>query len=282
MLLLLSEQAVFLAPEHSMVLISHIFFFHSFSPAWAGMINGALWTMGVLMQFYLLSYFIYKLQKKNALFPIALCLLSVGIKYVVYHYILPYSGNVDPWLYFIYGRQIYSALDNFIIGMIYAQSVKKASRSLHSLIIILTSAAAILYLWAAIGFRQKIYMDNGISYTWHFICAIICGAIIYAAYLLPVLKYPVYTIKFLSQMAKYNYGIYLWHLPITNSVLKYSVWAKNLPYGFIVILLTAFSFVAGYISTKANSFALHDGSINTPKNRKGNCSVDKIRTDPEG
>jgi len=262
-LLVLTEQAVFLAPEHSMVLISHVFFFHSFSPSWAGMINGALWTMGVMMQFYILAYFIYKLQKHNLLFSAVICLLSVGIKFALYHYMLPSSGNTEPVLYFVYGRQIYSALDNFVIGMISAQLAKRKTPPLHVLAIILILAGTTLYLWSSAGLKRGIYTDTVMAYMWHFICAGICGAIIYAACLLPLLSHPSPVVKFLHWVAKYSYGIYLWHLPIANAVLNHSAWIKNLPYILVIVILTTFSLAAGFMSAAANKWTLPGGKYRT-------------------
>lgn len=254
-LLVLTDSAVYINPAYIMQIISHALFFHSLSPSWSGTINGVLWTMGVLMQFYILSFFIFKLQKKSICFPILLCIVSLFIKASIYHYILPNSENSNPIIYFVYGRQIYSALDNFIVGMLaaYFMNKKKINSDLISGIIFLVSVVVLLY-WAYKGYKTGIYYDTFFSYIWHFISAILCSVMIYSACMIKQITNRL--VIPLHWVARNNYGIYLWHLVITRKVLEFSQWAVSLNYFAFSVLIMCLSFIFGYISTKLDKVFL--------------------------
>ena len=228
-LLVLTENAIYIDPKYIMQYISHLFFLHSLTPQWSGAINGVLWTMGVLMQFYVLSFFIFKLQKRSFIFPVLMCFGSLLIKWGLYHFILPHFMLNSPNMYFIFGRQIYSALDNFIIGMLVAAGLKKYQvKNKYILWTIFFASITALIYWANKGYMTGIYYDTILSYTWHLVCAFLCGIMVYVLCMAKEMD-SIVTRPFLY-VSKYNYGFYLWHLVIAQKLVSFSGWAGTLEY----------------------------------------------------
>ena len=59
-MLLFGGATVYLSTEHMPNIASHLVFAHNLFPAHHGAINGVLWTMGVIVQFYLIAIILYK------------------------------------------------------------------------------------------------------------------------------------------------------------------------------------------------------------------------------
>ena len=98
-------------------ILAYYTFTENFSPVTHGSINGALWTMGVIFQFYLVAPFLYKAVRKNWLVSaIVSIVFTVICRFAVVRY-LHNSGISDNSVYFVYERQVFSALDNFVLGM---------------------------------------------------------------------------------------------------------------------------------------------------------------------
>lgn len=97
----------------------HLFAYYTFtenlSPVTHGSINGALWTMGVIFQFYLIAPLLYRAVKKNWLISsIAAILFTVFCRILIVRY-LRAGGISDTSIYFVYERQVFSSLDNFVL-----------------------------------------------------------------------------------------------------------------------------------------------------------------------
>ena len=97
-------------------ILAYYTFTENFSPVTHGSINGALWTMGVIFQFYLIAPFLYKAVRKNWIetaivtivftdistipgFRITLYILYTSVRYSLrwiiscWEWLLPLSGN---------------------------------------------------------------------------------------------------------------------------------------------------------------------------------------------
>ena len=98
-------------------LLAYYTFTENLSPVTHGSINGALWTMGVIFQFYLVAPLLYRAVQKNWLISsIAAILFTVFCRILIVRY-LRAGGISDTSIYFVYERQVFSSLDNFVLGM---------------------------------------------------------------------------------------------------------------------------------------------------------------------
>lgn len=249
-LLLFSGASAYLNRMHAANLVTHVLFLHSFVPSHAGAINGVLWTMSVTMLFYVAAYWLYKLQKKSIVFPLLFAAASIAVKFCLYHVILPARGITESSLYFVYGRQIYSALDNFIVGMLVAELIGKRKKTATGLGLGITFAAGVCVLgWAWFGFRKGLYQDHFVGYIWHFVCAVLSGGLLYGVCTMKQITG--FAVKPFHWVAKYSYGIYLWHLVLANTILANCTWAQALNYPVLALILTGLSCAVGYVSARA-------------------------------
>lgn len=216
-----------------------------------GSINGALWAMGTIVQFYLIAIWVYKAILKNWKVT---TIISIGItiasKFVIYNYLIQEPGPA----YFVYGRQVISALDNFVLGMIAAYLAKREKGKCKNIIgiicalIFCTIAICICAVWFM---DSGIYQKNYIGYAGHSLVACLLAGIILGVALLP--EIPIWIDKCVSFLAKNQYGMYLWHMPIVMllhnnspffiSLLKESFLLFTIGILVIVILI-------GYFSTR--------------------------------
>lgn len=114
-------------------LISHGLFIHNLFPGHLISINGVLWTMGNIVQFYFVAYLLYKIVKKNpVLFWIGSVIFTIVVKGVVYAFVAPVVFPDGSQLFFL-GRQLLPALDNFTTGMFTAYLVSKINGKTNSL-----------------------------------------------------------------------------------------------------------------------------------------------------
>ena len=116
-------------------ILAYYTFTENFSPVTHGSINGALWTMGVIFQFYLIAPFLYKAVRKNWLVSaIVSIVFTVICRFAVVRY-LHNSGISDNSVYFVYERQVFSALDNFVLGMAAAAFWKQTGNRMQDLLL---------------------------------------------------------------------------------------------------------------------------------------------------
>lgn len=237
-------------------IVAYATFTQNFFVETHGSINGALWTMATIFQFYLIAIFLYrKIQKNCLLSGIAALAVSVLGKFVMYHYVIP-GLQLGDYAYFVYGRGIVTAIDNFVFGMIAAKIVlkiwehgidhKKMVVGLVGVCISLTGLLAFSY-WFYI---KGIYADTVTGYVAHSILAALWGCIIICLSLLPQLEWRI--LKPFEFVAKYQYGIYLWHLPVIKNLYNGSPLFQNLiARGFVWFALGVLIIVIpmGYFST---------------------------------
>lgn len=222
--LFFSNNAVFLSKNGIMDILLHSLFIHNILPSTSGSINGVLWTMALIAQFYIVAIPIYKLCVKSKVFvPILSIIITVAIKFVLFHYIMPnFEGNLSFW----FSRQLFiSVLDNFILGMYTAKMISKCkdrengkqSRYIIGTII----SVLILYFVSRIGLAKGIHTDNLSGYTWH---SLITLCISFGVYCFANIKlsYKGFLTKILLWLSKYEYGIYIVHLILIQSLLAYS------------------------------------------------------------
>ena len=221
-----------------------------------GSINGALWSMATIVQFYLVAIFLYRMVEKNwVLAGGSSILISVLCKFLLYHYLIP-ALQLDGAAYFVYGRQLFMALDNFVLGMVAAKVIlqfwdKELTRKMVVGGIFVTVFSFIALIILAYEFSKSgIYMDKPVGYIAHSVLALFIAVLMIGVSMLPqldgVLMRPV------SFVAKYQYGMYIWHLPVMGGLYKNSpLFQTLLAEGFIPFIIAELFVVIimGYFSS---------------------------------
>lgn len=252
--LFFTANATFLDRVHLKDVLYHIFFIHNFVPSFHGQINGVLWTMGIIMQFYLIAIPLYKLIKK---WPHVMVVLSVVItvtsKFLIFVYMLNHGSNNA--YYFIAGRQLLTALDNFVIGMYVASIAPKLKgKSQICGYAVALGAIVMMYFICDCGLKNGINTPNPSGVIWHSLVAIATGVLLVG---LSVLRNrercKIY--QFFLWIAKYEFGIYLWHLVLIRNLIEASGFiVKLIELGhtwLIYAILTVLSVITGVVMETA-------------------------------
>ena len=255
-LLLCTPASAYVNGMHLFNLIVHFFLVHNLFVSTSGAINGVLWTLGVTFQFYLFAILFFRLLRKNRYLFLGVSIaFTIFSKYIMYHYFIP---NIPPndFNYFIFGRQLYTSLDNFIIGMFVADALNRpAVKKRPGIFYILLFASTVLaiYLcpfWITTASRQ-LYEDSVYAYIWHSVLAILLGLLTYAFSHLHFRTDRI-IFKIFLLIAKYQYGIYLWHLVIINSLITYSTFFNRISrehFEIFSLLIIMLSIMMGFLST---------------------------------
>jgi len=221
--------ASYLSREGIKHIVTHLLFIHNLFPECHGSINGVLWTMGVIVQFYIIAPFLYKGFKRMGVWMELLCIIfTIGIKSYVYAVILPLIGWNNQFE-FIAGRQLFTALDNFTIGMFVAYVVtnkEKIVKQFYSWSILFGSIIGLI-LTCKLGQKFGIHTNNYSGYIWHSCIAIGIGGIMYSIYYINSHEKNI-LYRFLLWISKYEYGIYIWHLLIITNLISNSPWIQKL------------------------------------------------------
>ena len=224
--ILITSSAVYLAKKHILNIFLHILLVHNLFPFSHGAINGVLWTMGVIFQFYLISKFIYKaMNKKPILTTVISIVITIILKYIIYSFIQ--VNEIGNEYFFIYGRQLFTSLDNFVLGMligVFITSKKDIKKWLKITLYILSIVfGAIAYISS---YRYAVYYNGIFGYIWHTILAVSLTLFFISFSTINFKKGRIIGIvKFLS---KYQYGIYLWHLVIIYAIVNNSSTIQNM------------------------------------------------------
>lgn len=220
--LLIGTGAGYLSVSGIPNLLTHIFLIHNLIPRYSGTINGVLWTMGVIFQFYIISVILYKMMKKRPnLTIIGVICFTIISKALVYIFIGNYYP--DAGLSFWAGRQLVTALDNFAIGMYVANLVERQIylKNTFTSSIILAIGLAFMYIVCRLGFKYGIHTNNISGYMWHSWISISIGIIMIGISGIS-LNEKSYIFQGFMFIAHHEYGIYLWHLLIILNLVANS------------------------------------------------------------
>ena len=247
-----------LAPQYYLslavvlLLLPHLFFVHNFVPAWHGSINGALWTMGVTVQFYLVAPLLYRPVRRA---PFCSMAASVAVTVLVKIFLFPrIAASAGPdasaTLLFIYGRQLLTALDNFVAGMAVARWVElRAPRRKGAALC--GFAAGIAALWGLCRWasRSGLHAPTRSGYLWHSLVALCLAGTLLAIHAwqgtsrLPALR------RGLLELSRREYAIYVWHLLVIRNLADHSTWVQALCSGRLrlvgIVLVAAVSIAFG-------------------------------------
>ena len=212
-------------------ILAYYTFTENFSPVTHGSINGALWTMGVIFQFYLIAPFLYKAVRKNWLVSaIVSILFTVICRFAVVRY-LHASGISDTSVYFVYERQVFTALDNFVLGMAAAAFWKHAGNRIQekrlTLGLPVSLASTILILaWIFYYHSHGLYGTAPTGYPAHSILAVLLGILLVGFSILPEMNFGI--LRPLYFVTRNQYGIYLWHMPVIMILQANAPWFNTM------------------------------------------------------
>ena len=262
-LLLFTGSAVYLNKSQIYNLFSHFFLFHDQYPSAAGAINGVCWTLGVIFQFYLIAPFLYKcIEKFPKLTVLVSFIISLGIKMFLFHFIFNVQNSPQSY-YFNFGKEIYTSLDTFVLGMLLSKIItnpennKKIVLNLLGLII----GFALFTAWLFVDIKRVsifgtvntgVYSDCLESYLWHSVLGIILSIMIYFFAKIKI-NYEKNIWKFFLFIAKYEYGIFIWHLVLIINLNTNFAFANKLfveKRRLIYLLYTVLSIGVGVIMSE--------------------------------
>ena len=222
--LFLISGGTYLAVNHLGDIVTHIFLIHTLFYSYHGSINGVLWTIGVIWWFYILAFFIFKAfckYPKTFLFgSIALTIIS---KIIIFNIIA--DKNLDSIYYFIYGRQLITTIDNFIVGMFLGKLITENKENKYNNLNIMFSSL-LLIGWIliasnpinnALNINMYLHDNNILNYIYHTVLALLIG---YFFLYFTKIKFNTQSIinKIIIFIAKHQYGLYIWHLLIILSI----------------------------------------------------------------
>lgn len=258
-----------------MDILLHIFLVHNVLPSTHGSINGVFWTLGNIFQFYLIAIILYKLIKRYKVGAVAVSIgLTIIYKIMIFNYLQ--DQQADGVLYFIYGRQLMGTLDNFVIGMFLAYLYKKKN-NIQVMIkgmdwLKILGLSLLLYIVIDQLNKNALYDNTVLGYTWHSIIACILGTLIYFMFKIPVKDSKV--LESLLALAKLEYPIYLWHLPILiqiSQISKISELEAGMKFNFILGITLLVTLIWCYIYNETickNSYMLYSNMKRLINRRK--------------
>lgn len=257
-LVVLTDCAGFLSGEGIFQIISHLGFFHNFTVASSGSINGALWTMGTIMRFYLFALPLYKAVNKKPILTLSISVMvTILSKMVIFGIIDSYEMG-DMWYYFTYGREFITSLDNFVVGMVLGrflllkrEETERIRNNLRGVFGIILSMVMIGVL-IRICQSRNLWANTKTAWVWCSCLALVLGYLIWNIANLKIdLKGKFSSV--LLWIAKYEYGIYLWHIVIIYNLYGKSLWMQQIAQKSYIIsaaVILLISCAAGYISTE--------------------------------
>lgn len=160
------------------------------------------------------------------------------------------GGGVAFWL----SRQLLpTVIDNFVLGMFIAQLVcrRQDKRKIWGGFYILgiMTVFILLYIVCVSGLRNGIHTDNVSGVTWHSAVGLCIALMVYCFSMLKLPQKNLIYNVFLW-LAKYEYGIYIIHLVLIQSIVSYSpaIQYCNSYYPWIsFVTLFIASVIIGYI-----------------------------------
>ena len=195
--------------------------------------NGALWTIGVMIQFYLVAYFFYKLMKnrKNIVWIIGFILsfvMSFAGTYITHNLIN------NELIEKLYGQTIIDYFWLFYMGMFIARFLDK----------IIPFLKKFWYIFLIIGFLFFITEWDLYSGYYLFWSIFLTSGLIGFAY-----RFPQFSIS-----PDISYGLFLYHMIIANIFVEFNLvgkWFYALLVALIAILLALISSITiGRLSVK--------------------------------
>ena len=250
---------VLFSKEQIWNLLSHLFLVHGFFYKYQGSISGVAWTLTPIFCFYLFAPLLFKcLEKKPKLTVCLSIFVSCIVKAIIFNFLVK-ANTQDPGIYFWLGRIFFCEIDEFVIGMFLAKYIttptdNKDKKKLAVNIGLMLVSLVMLYLWIFVDKNKvSIITTNNTrlsncfeAYIWYSVLTIILSLGIYGFSQIKInLENPLS--KGLLNIAKHEYGIYIWHLEVikflsgTNPYLMQVIGqGRRIIYVYLFLITIAF------------------------------------------
>lgn len=262
--LLLTTGIGYLSISHVFHIIQSLFLVQNFAPG--NGINGVTWTIAVLFQLYLISIPLYYLVKKYGWRTWVIgVIITVCLKKSIAMYIA--INELDALYYVITSIRIpFTTIDLILTGMCAAKICQEIPAKMLLVLrkpqmCIFCIGLVLLYHYIFIKgtlilLGGGLYGSKWVNCVWQSAIGGYLSIICIMLYYLPF----TYTSKLGSGVqfiAKYEYGIYLWHMLLMGNFMSnqpdwYAWLQANFPIILLIILLSIAIFV-GWISSKLTS-----------------------------
>ncbi|MBC7917212.1 MAG: acyltransferase [Rhodoferax sp.] len=224
--------------------LTHLLFIHNLFPGFHGAINGANWSLGVEMQFYLLMLVLAPwIQRANLWRLAGVFVLSAWAWRLGCTILYPVVGDQGAGELFQISSQLPGALDEFVAGILLARFVCTERGSVllkKAKLWGLPLAAAGVWVTQFIFWRYTYWDIPAMVVFFKSLLALACVLTVFAACTLNARWWLVLT-KPLRYLGVISYGIYLWHLPVllTLKELKWLTPQQALPYALALTICLA-------------------------------------------
>ena len=227
-------------------------------------INGVTWTIAVIFQLYIFSIPLYRLVKKYSWRILVVAVVfTVLLKKSFATYIT--MKELDEIYYVVTSIRIpLTTIDLVLSGMCAAHLCYRMPSKLVDLLkkpqtIVVCIVLIVLYHYSFIKGTQEIgnlFGNSWFSCIWQSVMGIYISIICMLLYYLPF-TYSTKIGKGVQFIAKYEYGIYLWHMILMGNFMQfqpdwYILLQTKLPIVLLIIICCLAVFI-GYMSTKLTS-----------------------------
>ncbi|MBR6975930.1 MAG: acyltransferase [Ottowia sp.] len=205
---------------------SHLLFVHNWFYPYAGAINGAAWTLGVEMQFYVLIAIVLAFWPQNRALSLVLTAIAIVMLWRTFCF-LHWQGNVPRMMHA--AQQLVGHFDAFALGAAIALISRDDGHFLHKYLLpsvrhalawlvpaVLTGVLAWHIFWPRSYYWYSALMVIG----WRTLLALAFALFLLLAITLPANRWLVRALAPLLYTGKISYGIYLWHLPVIQAIKK--------------------------------------------------------------
>lgn len=217
-----SIPAIFFEPTFWFHIFTHLTFIHNLFPKAQGSIDGANWTLGVEMQFYLLVCLLAPLLRKKSPFLILLGGVAIAWLWRVscYWYFHHHLKLTDSSSLFFAVTQLPGMIDEFAFGIFFARIVTDdhAGHLMKKMINLrwlwVFGFFVLGYLIMHVFWKHAEYWNNWkMVVFWRSSLGLLCLSLIIVSCTLVdrwihIISFP------LRYLGTISYGIYLWHLPV--------------------------------------------------------------------
>lgn len=262
-------------------ILAYVLCVQNIFPSVSGAINGATWTIAVMVQFYLIAVPMYKLVKRFGIkYYIGTLVFSQICKKVLCGIV---AANGYPEVYYVIAcmRQLFTTIDLFVAGMCAAMIYNKLKNRAEEISAIKYGTICTgIFILLEVGFVACIYIVGGMYgngfkyYIWAPTTGILISTIAVFFAQMPF-TYESWLGRVIQFVAHNEYGTYLWHMVIILNFASQSSIYHHLQTKAPVLLLILMMILAcliGFISTVLTDSPSYRAIFSCFKKKKDNDS----------